>query len=195
MAKPIIVHRYFVAFDRMSDRLIFTFGESDWEVRGQQGATRVIRHDRRLLSYSLEKLSNSSMLNNPLDAFSKDLQMKTQFTFAIVFSLLTCVGCQPNPESSSSIETSPSQPSISIVNQIVEASCGECQFDMEGDGCDLAVRIDGQDYYVDGTSIDDHGDAHGEAGFCNCIRKANVTGEVKDGRFLATSFELLPRDE
>jgi hypothetical protein len=28
--------------------------------------------------------------------------------------------------------------------QIVEASCGQCQFGMEGHGCELAVRIDGK---------------------------------------------------
>jgi len=38
---------------------------------------------------------------------------------------------------------------------IVEASCGQCQFGLPGRGCDLAVRIDGDAYYVDGTGIDD----------------------------------------
>jgi hypothetical protein len=42
---------------------------------------------------------------------------------------------------------------------IVEASCGQCQFGMKGYACDLAVRIDGKPYFVDGTSIDSHGDA------------------------------------
>jgi hypothetical protein len=36
-------------------------------------------------------------------------------------------------------------------SQIVEASCGQCQFGMEGHGCELAVRIDGKPYFVDGT--------------------------------------------
>ena len=27
-------------------------------------------------------------------------------------------------------------------------------------GCDLAVRIDGKSYFVEGTKIDEHGDAH-----------------------------------
>ena len=36
---------------------------------------------------------------------------------------------------------------------------------MPGNGCDLAVRIDGQVYYVDGSSIDDHGDAHAKMDF------------------------------
>jgi hypothetical protein len=47
---------------------------------------------------------------------------------------------------------------------IVEASCGQCQFGMKGYACDLAVRIDGKPYFVDGTSID-YGDAHAEDGF------------------------------
>jgi hypothetical protein len=76
----------------------------------------------------------------------------------------------------------------------VEAACGQCQFDLAGEGCDLAVRIDGQAYFVDGTSIDDHGDAHAEIGFCNAVRSARVTGQVEDDRFAVTAFELLPSD-
>jgi hypothetical protein len=48
--------------------------------------------------------------------------------------------------------------------QIVEASCGQCQFGMEGHGCELAVRIDGKSYFVDGSSTP-HGDAHAKDGF------------------------------
>lgn len=76
--------------------------------------------------------------------------------------------------------------------QVVEASCGECQFKMEGKGCELAVRINGKSYFVDGTSIDDHGDAHGKEGFCEAIRKAEVQGEIVNNRFKATYFKLLP---
>jgi hypothetical protein len=36
---------------------------------------------------------------------------------------------------------------------------------MEGHGCELAVRIDGKPYFVDGTSLDSHGDAHANDGF------------------------------
>lgn len=74
---------------------------------------------------------------------------------------------------------------------IVEASCGECQFGMKGNSCDLAVRIDGKSYFVDGTTIHDHGDAHSDKGFCNAIRKASVTGEIVNNRFKATSFTLI----
>ncbi|WP_293893953.1 DUF6370 family protein [Flavobacterium sp.] len=77
--------------------------------------------------------------------------------------------------------------------QIVEASCGQCQFGMKGKGgCDLAVRIDGKSYFVDGTDIHKHGDAHAADGFCSAIRKAEVVGEIKGDRFVASSFKLLP---
>jgi hypothetical protein len=76
--------------------------------------------------------------------------------------------------------------------QIVEASCGQCQFGMKGKACDLAVRIDGKPYFVDGTNIDHHGDAHAADGFCAAVRKAEVVGEIVDNRFKATYFKLLP---
>ncbi len=76
--------------------------------------------------------------------------------------------------------------------QIVEASCGQCQFGMKGKACDLAVRIDGKPYFVDGTNIDHHGDAHAADGFCAKVRKAEVVGEIVDNRFKATYFKLLP---
>lgn len=85
---------------------------------------------------------------------------------------------------------------MKLVSQVVEASCGQCQFGMKDKaGCDLAIRIDGTSYFVDGSGLDDHGDAHGDDGMCNCIRQATVTGEIKDGRFVSASFELMPVDK
>ena len=78
------------------------------------------------------------------------------------------------------------------INQVVEAACGQCQFGITGKaGCDLAVRIDGKPYFVDGTSIHDHGDAHADDGFCEAIRQVEVKGEIIDGRFNAESFTLV----
>lgn len=78
--------------------------------------------------------------------------------------------------------------------QIVEASCGQCKFGMKDKkGCDLAVRIDGKSYFVEGTDINKHGDAHAEDGFCSTIRQAEVVGEVKDNKFIVSHFKLLPQ--
>ncbi|RYU75844.1 hypothetical protein EWM57_19360 [Hymenobacter persicinus] len=76
--------------------------------------------------------------------------------------------------------------------QVVEASCGQCRLGLPGKSCDLAVRLNGQAYFVDGTSIDAHGDAHAKDGFCQAIRQAQVQGEIVDNRFKATYFRLLP---
>ncbi|MEJ5994658.1 DUF6370 family protein [Pedobacter sp. Du54] len=80
-----------------------------------------------------------------------------------------------------------------LTNKVVEIACGECKFKMKGKGCDLAVRIDGKSYFVDGKSVDDFGDAHDEKhGFCNVISKAEVTGEIVNNRFKAKTITLLP---
>ncbi len=75
---------------------------------------------------------------------------------------------------------------------IAEAACGQCRFGLKGEGCNLAVRIDGKAYFADGTGIDDHGDAHAQDGFCNAIRKAEIKGKRVNGRFAASYFKLLP---
>ena len=79
------------------------------------------------------------------------------------------------------------------IKQVAEVSCGQCQFDLDSeDGCSLAVRIDNKAYFVDSFDIDDFGDAHDEhTGFCEVIRKGEITGEVVDGRFVASSIQLV----
>jgi hypothetical protein len=74
---------------------------------------------------------------------------------------------------------------------MVEASCGECQFKMKGKGCSLAIKLNGKNYFVANANIDDYGDAHEKKGFCNSIRKAKVQGEVVNGKFVASYFELV----
>lgn len=73
----------------------------------------------------------------------------------------------------------------------VEAACGECKFAMKGKGCNLAIRVDGKAYFVDNTKLDDHGDAHADDGFCNKIRRADVTGKIVKDRFVVSKFTLL----
>ena len=74
---------------------------------------------------------------------------------------------------------------------IAEVACGQCLLDLPGDGCDLAIRIDGKAYYVHGTGIDDHGDAHANDGFCNTIREAVVVGELIGERFVVKNLQLI----
>ncbi len=111
--------------------------------------------------------------------------------FLVVFALVTLVvGCQQQ-----AADVQSEQQTVAAVSQdqtmVVEAACGTCQFGLDGDDCELAVRFEGTAYFVDGTSIDDHGDAHATDGFCNTIRPASVQGVVENGRFLAASFALL----
>ncbi|MCB2377506.1 hypothetical protein LGH70_07930 [Hymenobacter sp. BT635] len=75
---------------------------------------------------------------------------------------------------------------------LVEASCGQCKLGLPGKSCDLAIRLNGKAYFVDGTTIDSHGDAHAKDGFCQAIRKAQVQGEIVENRFKATYFQLMP---
>lgn len=75
----------------------------------------------------------------------------------------------------------------------VQTACGQCKFGLKGEGCTLAVRIKGKAYFVEGTDIDDHGDAHAKDGFCNSIRKAQVQGEIVNDQFKVTYFKLVKR--
>ena len=85
-----------------------------------------------------------------------------------------------------------SKPDSSKALMSVEATCGECKFDLPGNDCDLAVRINGKAMYVDGVSIFEFGHPHDANGFCVAVRKAEVQGEVVNNRFKATYFKLLP---
>lgn len=80
------------------------------------------------------------------------------------------------------------QKPVVLKNQIVEASCGTCNFGLKGDACELAVKIDGTSYFVDGTKINDHGDSHAKDGFCNVVKTAKVSGTIVNGRFKSRSF-------
>ncbi|TGE06591.1 DUF6370 family protein [Hymenobacter fodinae] len=75
---------------------------------------------------------------------------------------------------------------------LVDAACGQCRLGLPGKSCDLAIRMNEKAYFVDGTDIDSHGDAHAKDGFCNSVRKAQVQGKVVDNRFKATYFQLVP---
>jgi Family of unknown function (DUF6370) len=84
-----------------------------------------------------------------------------------------------------------SKPDPSKKIQIVDVSCGECKFHLKGKSCDLAVRIKGKAYFVDGANIDSFGYAHAKNGFCKAIGKAEAQGEIVNNRFKVTYLKLL----
>lgn len=108
--------------------------------------------------------------------------MKNIILFAVSVFFSTAVSAQlrAKPDSTQKIT-------------IVETACGQCKLGLPGKSCDLAVRIDGKAYFVDGTSIDDHGDAHAEDGFCNAVRQAEVQGVIVNDRFRASYFRLVKK--
>jgi Family of unknown function (DUF6370) len=111
--------------------------------------------------------------------------MKPLFLFLFLMAVTLAVNAQTKqPEIS--------KPDTSKKVQVVEVSCGECKFHLKGKSCDLAVRVNGKAYFLDGANIDSFGDAHASDGFCNAIRKAEVQGEVVKNRFKVTYIKLLP---
>jgi len=92
----------------------------------------------------------------------------------ILFSLILGVACSSSEK------------------QTVALSCGQCKFGLTTqDGCDLAVKIEGTAYFVDGANIDDFGDAHDkDTGFCEVVRTAEVSGNIVDNRFKVKSINL-----
>jgi len=104
----------------------------------------------------------------------------------ICLALITSTSALAQQTAKKSLVFNSKQPSY-----ILDASCGTCMFKMKGEGCKFAVKYNDTCYYVLGTDIDDHGDAHDTDGFCKAIRKAKVQGVVKDGKFEVTFFELL----
>ena len=106
----------------------------------------------------------------------------------LIILLFVFIGCSTKTINN----TEPHERKDISIHQVVEAACGKCKFGMtEKLSCDLAVRIDGKTYFVDGTNIHEHGDAHADDGFCVVIRSANVKGKIIDDRFKSESFYLI----
>lgn len=108
---------------------------------------------------------------------------------AFIFSFFTFVGFAQNQSSTST------KPDPTKNTAFFDASCGKCKFGLESNSCELAIRKDGKIYLVQGTSINDHGDAHAKNGFCNAIRMAAVQGEILDNKFIVSYFKLLNTKE
>ena len=109
------------------------------------------------------------------------------FITGACFSLLL-TGCGPKPATTEVVKLDQST--------VVEAACGHCQLGLKGEnGCSLAIRYEGTSYYVDGFKLTDLGDPHADDGLCSKVHKAKVTGQIANGRFAASTFELLPAEK
>ncbi len=76
----------------------------------------------------------------------------------------------------------------------VLAACGPCQFDMKSpNGCSLAIQIAGKHYWVEGSTLADHGNEHSDNGMCNTTRKAKVTGKLEGDKIVASNFILIEK--
>ncbi|MFT6981711.1 MAG: hypothetical protein ACJAUD_000475 [Crocinitomicaceae bacterium] len=95
---------------------------------------------------------------------------------AIVFTMASCATMKNTDNS---------------IEGTYDVSCGMCNFEMTGEDCALAIRIDGKEYYVEGSAIDEHGDAHADDGLCTVVRKAKVKGVIKKGVFVAEMITLI----
>lgn len=116
--------------------------------------------------------------------------MKTMLSLIPVVGLIFLSACASGPATSRATGKVEKP-------MVVEAGCGQCLLGLKGEkkGCDLAVRIDGKSYFVDGFKMSDFGDAHADDGMCNATHQAKVTGEIVNGRFVASSFKLLPAEK
>lgn len=82
--------------------------------------------------------------------------------------------------------------SSALTNTTVTVGCGMCQLGKSDDkSCKWAVEIEDTPYTVEGALPHDH-DSHAADGMCKTKRTAVVDGELKDGTFVATRFELVP---
>lgn len=90
-----------------------------------------------------------------------------------------------------SADKNPLEPTLETGS--AKAGCATCIFQMKGvEGCKLAIEIDGRQYLVQGSDIDDHGDAHASDALGNTARYAHAKGRISSDRFIAEEFCLLP---
>jgi len=121
--------------------------------------------------------------------------MQTQRTTVLhLFACAALIACGPSTTGTNT-STDTTDAAVTSVQEFdalhVEVGCGQCLFDMEGNGCDLAFRLGEQRWFADGVDLASLGDPHAEQGWCNAVRQAVVSGRVVDGRFVASKFELV----
>lgn len=108
-------------------------------------------------------------------------------------NLLIVLICLTSLRGSAQEKTNPLKFDPNKKTYSVLASCGTCNFKMKATGCPLAIKLDNKYYLVEGTGIDEHGDAHADDGFCNAVKKAKVQGAIEGDKFKVTYFELVEK--
>lgn len=113
--------------------------------------------------------------------YAKKYILPLFFSGSLLFGSLACNNQKEKTETSK-------EEVIELIG--AEVACASCQFGQDLESCDLALRMKDKVYLIDGTTIDDHGDAHDSLGFCNAIRLADLTGNIHGNRVQVTSFKL-----
>lgn len=71
--------------------------------------------------------------------------------------------------------------------QTLEVGCAKCTYHLDGAAtCGTAVKVGGTAYAVNVPGFDAM-----KEGLCAGAKQAKVTGEMKDGKFLASKIELI----
>jgi len=128
--------------------------------------------------------------------------MKTLTSLSLMFALLFVVSCKkeaPAADTGTAAESAVAaltEAAGEVTDAVAastetaeyEVACAGCIFKMAGaKGCQAAIKVDDKTYLIKGTPVDAH-----VVGLCGASAKANLSGAVKDGVFVATSFALLP---
>ncbi|MBA4149633.1 MAG: hypothetical protein H0X66_16095 [Verrucomicrobia bacterium] len=112
--------------------------------------------------------------------------MKRFLPLVAVSWFVLVAGCDSETKSIQSVVDLP-------LATVVDAACGRCMFALkDGKKCNLAIRTDGKSYFVDGFTMRQFGNPDIASGMCKKVHQATVTGQIANGRFAASTFELLP---
>ena len=121
--------------------------------------------------------------------------MKTTLTLLIALTIsLGTLGCKKETPSeiTPSSETTTTEATVvadGAFTGTVEVACGSCIYGIkDAAGCPMAAKVNGTELLVENTGI-----SAMKTGLCSASQQATVTGDIKDGKLMATSFELIAK--
>ena len=135
-----------------------------------------------------------------MDTFNKKYILLSLLISVFIsnFVFAACGSCPGDTDDSTVVVSKKTSALVTTVPEsggiegFVISSCGKCNFGYKKRrGCSLTIKIEDTVYPVQGIKIHDHGDPHSEEGFCNSVRVAYVSGEIKKNVFYADSFTLI----